>query len=33
MIQRIIIQLENDAIVEQKPMMAGRNLSIVIRSK
>lgn len=33
MIQRIIGQLENDAIVEQQPMMAGRNLSIVIRSK
>jgi translation initiation factor IF-3 len=33
MIKRIISQLEEDAIVEQSPQMAGRNLSIVIRSK
>jgi len=33
MIDRIIIQLENYAILEQKPLMTGRNLSIVIRSK
>lgn len=33
MIERIATQLEDDAIVEQKPQMAGRNLSIVVRSK
>lgn len=33
MIDRIITLLENDAILEQKPQMAGRNLSIVVRSK
>lgn len=33
MIDKIIALLEEDAIVEQKPQMAGRNLSIVIRSK
>jgi translation initiation factor IF-3 len=33
MIEHIITLLENDAIVEQKPQMAGRNLSIVVRSK
>jgi translation initiation factor IF-3 len=33
MIKRIIAQLEEDAVVEQSPQMAGRNLSIVIRSK
>jgi translation initiation factor IF-3 len=33
MIERIAVQLEADAIVEQKPQMAGRNLSIVVRSK
>lgn len=33
MIKKIIAQLEEDAIVEQSPQMAGRNLSIVIRSK
>lgn len=33
MIERIIAQLESDAIVEQQPQMAGRNLSIVVRSK
>lgn len=33
MIDRIATQLEENAIIEQKPQMAGRNLSIVIRSK
>lgn len=33
MIDRVIARLEEDSILEQKPMMAGRNLSIVIRSK
>jgi len=33
MIDKIASLLEDDAIVEQKPQMAGRNLSIVIRSK
>ncbi|MFZ2125177.1 MAG: translation initiation factor IF-3 [Candidatus Saccharimonadales bacterium] len=33
MMNRIITQLEQDAVLEQKPQMAGRNLSIVIRSK
>ena len=33
MINRIIVLLEDDAIVEQQPQMAGRNLSITIRSK
>lgn len=33
MIERIISLLENDAVVEQQPQMAGRNLSISIRSK
>lgn len=33
MIDKIITLLENDAILEQKPQMAGRNLSIVVRSK
>lgn len=33
MIEKIIVALENDAIVEQTPQMAGRNLSIVVRSK
>lgn len=33
MIDKIMNLLENDAIVEQQPQMAGRNLSIVIRSK
>lgn len=33
LIDRVLAALENDAILEQKPMMAGRNLSIVIRSK
>lgn len=33
LIQRIIEQLEESAVVEQKPTMAGRNLSITVRSK
>jgi len=33
MIDRIVALLEEDAIVEQQPTMAGRNLSITIRSK
>ncbi len=33
MIEKIISLLENDAILEQKPQMAGRNLSVVVRSK
>ena len=33
MINRIISLLESEAVVEQQPQMAGRNLSIVIRSK
>lgn len=34
MLERIVNMLEEDGIVvEQKPQMAGRNLSIVIRSK
>lgn len=33
LIDRVIAQLENEAVLEQKPQMAGRNLSIVIRSK
>lgn len=33
MIEKIVNLLENDAILEQKPQMAGRNLSIVVRSK
>ena len=33
LIDKVMAQLEEDAILEQKPMMAGRNLSIVIRSK
>lgn len=33
LMQRIIVSLEEDAVVEQKPQMAGRNLSIVVRSK
>ena len=32
MIDKIATLLEEEAIVEQKPQMAGRNLSIVIRS-
>ena len=33
MINRIEAKLTDEAILEQKPQMAGRNLSIVIRSK
>ncbi len=33
LIDRVVAELEDEAILEQKPVMAGRNLSIVIRSK
>lgn len=33
MIDKIVNLLEDEAILEQKPQMAGRNLSIVVRSK
>jgi translation initiation factor IF-3 len=33
MIKRIATLLENDAVLEHEPQMAGRNLSVVIRSK
>lgn len=33
MIEKIITLLGDDVVVEQKPQMAGRNLSIVVRSK
>jgi translation initiation factor IF-3 len=33
MINRIAAMLEDDAVMEQQPQMAGRNLSVVIRSK
>ena len=33
LINRIITMLEDDAVVEQKPQMAGRNLSMTVRSK
>lgn len=33
LIDKVMSHLEEDAILEQKPLMAGRNLSIVIRSK
>ena len=33
MVDRIVALLEDDAVVEQQPMMAGRNLSITIRAK
>ena len=33
MIKKIADQLENDAVLEHEPQMAGRNLSVVIRSK
>lgn len=33
LIDRVIVALENEAVVEQKPLMAGRNLSITVRSK
>ncbi len=33
MMDRIVDQLQNEAILEQKPQMLGRNLSAVVRSK
>jgi len=33
MMSKIINLIENDSVLEQKPQMAGRNLSIVVRSK
>ena len=33
LMDRIVSKLEDGAVVEQKPQMAGRNLSIVVRSK
>lgn len=33
LIDKVMNELQDDAILEQKPTMAGRNLSIVIRSK
>lgn len=33
MIKKIGDQLENDAVLEGAPQMAGRNLSVIIRSK
>ena len=33
MADKIISLLEDDAILEQKPQMSGRNLSLVVRSK
>lgn len=33
LIDRVIASLEEVAVLEQKPQMAGRNLSIVVRSK
>jgi len=33
LIDKVMAQMEDEAILEQKPVMAGRNLSIVIRSK
>lgn len=33
LIDRIVTLLGEDVVVEQKPQMAGRNLSIVVRSK
>ena len=33
MANKIITLLDEEAIIEQKPQMAGRNLSLVIRSK
>ena len=33
LIDKVVALLEDEAILEQKPVMAGRNLSIVIRSK
>ena len=33
LIDKVMSQLEDEAILEQKPVMAGKSLSIVIRSK
>lgn len=33
LVDRIVSLLDKDAVVEQKPQMAGRNLSITVRSK
>jgi len=33
MMNKIIAKLEEESILEQKPIMAGRNLSITVRSK
>lgn len=33
MINKIVAKLEEESILEQRPVMAGRNLSIVVRSK
>lgn len=33
LIDKVMSHLEDEAILEQKPLMAGKNLSIVIRSK
>lgn len=33
MMDRIVAELQNEAILEQKPQMLGRNLSAVVRSK
>lgn len=33
LINKVMSHLEDEAILEQKPVMAGKNLSIVIRSK
>ena len=33
LVERILSNLEDEVIVEQQPQMAGRNLSVVIRSK
>lgn len=33
MINKITALLEEDAVMEQQPQMAGRNLSVVVRSK
>lgn len=33
LIDRVLVGLEDDAVLEQKPQMAGRNLSITVRSK
>lgn len=33
LINKVIAELESEAILEQKPQMAGRNLSIILRSK